>query len=94
MKLFFSLIVPITIGELTPFLVFGKDWGLIWFLVNVPLSICLEERVGISEDTPYWLLFVTLVNASAFAIIISGLFSVFCAITKRSFNAERNRKLK
>jgi hypothetical protein len=58
---------------LVPFLFFGENWGMVWFLAAAPISIILEEVVGIGSDSIVLVVLASAATASMWALVVYGL---------------------
>lgn len=50
------------VGNLIPYAIIGPYWGLVWFLINMPVSLLAEATVGIGSDSIIEIAIVTAVN--------------------------------
>lgn len=67
---------------LVPFAVVGEYWGMVWFPLNVPLSVIVEDRYGIGRDSYGWIGLITIANSAVIGSIV-GLIA-FLTAARRS----------
>ena len=65
-----------TAAMLLPFLLIGETWGMIWFPLSMPLSAWAENHWGISSDTLFLILGITLANGLVLGAGVSGLLAL------------------
>ena len=56
--------------QFVPFIVIGETWGMVWYLINLPLSDIAENNFGISGDTPFLIFTIGAANSFFIALII------------------------
>ena len=58
---------------LVPFLILGENWGMVWFLAATPISLILEEAIGIGSDSMLLIVLASAATSSLWALVIYGL---------------------
>ena len=59
-------------GSLFPHLLAGELWGMVWFMMNEPLSGWVEHKWGIGSTSYGLIAGVTIVNALIIGTVIGG----------------------
>ena len=68
---------------LVPFLLLGESWGMVWFLAAAPISIILEELVGIGSNSILLIALASAATASMWAFVIYGLVRFSYSLNKK-----------
>jgi hypothetical protein len=68
---------------LVPFLFLGENWSMVWFLAAAPISIILEEVIGIGSDSILLIALASAATASMWALVIYGLARCFYSLNKK-----------
>ena len=72
--------------QFIPFIVIGETWGMVWFLINMPLSGMVENTIGIGHSTTYLILSISILNSLLIASIVDMLLRTAKKFRQRSEN--------
>jgi hypothetical protein len=68
--------------SLAPYVVVGRSWGMVWFVVNLPLSEILKSSLWGYGSITYVIL-VTVINSIVLSIIATGIACVWTRLGLR-----------
>jgi hypothetical protein len=69
---------------LLPYLA-GETWGMVWFILSLPLSGLAEEKWGIGRDSHLLILVITLING----VIVGAMLAGLVVVVRDSFRRRR-----
>ena len=61
------------VATLGPYVVVGKNWGMIWFMINQPLSSIVEDTIGIGPKSVGLICAITFANATLWSGVASAI---------------------
>ncbi len=86
MKNYLKVVFVLIFMMLIPYYFIGEFYGIVHFCLLAPWSLIVEKIYGMSSDNYFIIFFLTVVNCSLFALVLTPFFIWFKKLIKKVIN--------